>query len=351
MRAMNEAPRQRVKVVSLKVGYKSATVDEFIERHALDVNRAGIYLQTAHPLPIGTKLKIEIQIAGGLTVMAAFGRVVWKRDGTPANAVLPPGMGVRFIKLDEPSTKLLDDLVSARPDAGLAYEEGIEKEPEDMPRAVARLESSPAEAMFPPAEPAAEVAPDEELTVMTRMDDILDELIEEPLGTEPEGPTEIVARPGPTSPAPEAPTEERSRRQRRIAGPLVVIGAAAAVALALTTYRRGLHSGRPAAVAGSTAEAVQELPVGSAPSTASSSSPIPPAATAPASADVPPVAQGTPAATATATAAPVPDVAMTSDVRPKPPIVRRKPAAAPPMAGASSKPKWLLHPSKVDNPY
>ena len=42
---------RRVKIVSLNVRYKSATVDEFIENHAHDVSRGGIFIKTGNPFP------------------------------------------------------------------------------------------------------------------------------------------------------------------------------------------------------------------------------------------------------------------------------------------------------------
>ena len=64
---MNQDTRKdrRVKIVSLNVRYKSATVDEFIENHAHDVSRGGIYIKTANPFPPGTLLKFEIRLASG----------------------------------------------------------------------------------------------------------------------------------------------------------------------------------------------------------------------------------------------------------------------------------------------
>jgi hypothetical protein len=41
-------------IVSLSVRFRSMTVDEFIERDALNVGARGIYLQTAHPSPLDT---------------------------------------------------------------------------------------------------------------------------------------------------------------------------------------------------------------------------------------------------------------------------------------------------------
>ena len=52
----------RAKVLSMTVRYKSATVDEFIEHHAQDVSRGGIYIKTPSPFPPGTLLKFEIRI-------------------------------------------------------------------------------------------------------------------------------------------------------------------------------------------------------------------------------------------------------------------------------------------------
>ncbi|HEY8090419.1 MAG TPA: TIGR02266 family protein [Polyangiaceae bacterium] len=121
---MNQDTRKdrRVKIVSLNVRYKSATVDEFIENHAHDVSRGGIYIKTANPFPPGTLLKFEIRLASDQAVIAGVGRVVWKRDAGTSNGERPAGMGVKFIKIDEPSKTVIDKLVNTKADAGKAYE-------------------------------------------------------------------------------------------------------------------------------------------------------------------------------------------------------------------------------------
>src|SRR5262245_26033304 len=101
----------RAKIVSLNVRYKSATVDEFIENHSHDVSRGGIFIKTGQPFPAGTLLKFEIRIAGDRAVINGVGRVVWKRDPAQAAAERPAGMGVKFIKLDEPSRALIERLL------------------------------------------------------------------------------------------------------------------------------------------------------------------------------------------------------------------------------------------------
>ncbi len=114
---------RRVKIVSLNVRYKSATVDEFIENHAHDVSRGGIFIKTGNPFPPGTLLKFEIRLASDQAVIAGVGRIVWKRDAGVSDGEHPAGMGVKFIDIDEASQGIIDRLVNTRSDAGRAYED------------------------------------------------------------------------------------------------------------------------------------------------------------------------------------------------------------------------------------
>jgi uncharacterized protein (TIGR02266 family) len=129
------------------VRYKSATVDEFIENHAHDVSRGGIYIKTGNPFPPGTLLKFEIRLASDQAVIAGVGRVVWKRDSGQSNGEHPAGMGVKFIKIDDPSKSVIDKLVNTRADAGKSFE----AEPEGMGASVPP--------MAPPRAAAVSVSP------------------------------------------------------------------------------------------------------------------------------------------------------------------------------------------------
>jgi uncharacterized protein (TIGR02266 family) len=111
---------RRVKIVSLNVRYKSATVDEFIENHAHDVSRGGIYIKTPNPFPQGTLLKFEIRLASDQAVITGVGRVVWKREAAQGDQ--PAGMGVKFIKVDDSSKVVIDRLVTTKADAGKSFE-------------------------------------------------------------------------------------------------------------------------------------------------------------------------------------------------------------------------------------
>ena len=103
---------RRVKIVSLNVRYKSATVDEFIENHSYDVSKGGIFIKTPTPFPPGTLLKFEIRIAGDKAVISGVGRVVWKREASQASTEMPAGMGVKFIDLDEASEEIIGRLLA-----------------------------------------------------------------------------------------------------------------------------------------------------------------------------------------------------------------------------------------------
>jgi uncharacterized protein (TIGR02266 family) len=135
-------------IVTLNARYKSATVDEFIEQHALDVGPRGIYIKTESPIPLGTLLEFEIQIAGKQPVIAGVGRVVWRRDTAHEGPNRPVGVGVKFVKVSKASQEVIDKIVSTRADAGKRYDSEAE-----MP--------SPAgdAAQSAPADPPAQSAP------------------------------------------------------------------------------------------------------------------------------------------------------------------------------------------------
>ena len=48
---------RRVKIVSLNVRYKSATVDEFIDNHAHDVSKGGVFIKVFY---IGQEIRFVL---------------------------------------------------------------------------------------------------------------------------------------------------------------------------------------------------------------------------------------------------------------------------------------------------
>ena len=98
---------------SLKVKYKSATVDQFIEQFGTDVSRGGIFIKTKKPLDTGALLKLELQLSDASPVIHGIGRVCFRRE-TPQEPNLPAGMGIKFIKLDPGSRAIVERIVNAR---------------------------------------------------------------------------------------------------------------------------------------------------------------------------------------------------------------------------------------------
>jgi uncharacterized protein (TIGR02266 family) len=105
---MNDLRKDRRAPSSLKVKYKSATVDEFIEQFGSDISRGGIFIKTKKPLDTGALLKFEFQLQGGAAVIHGVGRVAWRRAEARARADLPAGMGIKFIKLDDQSRAVIE---------------------------------------------------------------------------------------------------------------------------------------------------------------------------------------------------------------------------------------------------
>jgi uncharacterized protein (TIGR02266 family) len=208
----------RAKVLTMTVRYKSATLDEFIEHHSHDVSRGGMFIKTPSPFPPGTLLKFEVKIAAEQRVMQGVGRVVWKREAAESSEVRPAGMGVKFIKIDDESRRVIDQLVTARGDGQSHFEQGADgpgmpvesparaappkveqPEPSAAPPRAARKSTmiglgamgamgetpappGPADAFFPKSNEADMPAP-EDRTVMKQAAELLQEALREAGGS------------------------------------------------------------------------------------------------------------------------------------------------------------------------
>lgn len=109
---MTEMRKDRRTPASLKVKYKSATVDDFIEQFGTDLSRGGIFIKTKKPLDTGALLKFEFQLQDGSALIHGVGRVAWRRVEQVARPDLPAGMGIKFFKLSDNSRQLVDRIES-----------------------------------------------------------------------------------------------------------------------------------------------------------------------------------------------------------------------------------------------
>ena len=139
---------------SLKVKYKSATVDQFIGQLATDVSRGGLFVRTKSPLALGSLIKIELQLSDASPVIHGIGRVCWRREN-PTDATLIPGMGIKFIKLEAESRAVVERIVQSRGDRPSRFDQtqGAEIAPPS-------IAPQPASAAPPPiTAPPASAAP------------------------------------------------------------------------------------------------------------------------------------------------------------------------------------------------
>src|SRR5690349_10215819 len=162
---MADTRKDRRAPVSLKVRFKSATVDEFIEHYCKDVSRGGIFIKSSQPMAIGTLLKFQFQLKDESSLIKGVGRVVWTRSPEDAVADQPAGMGIKFIKMDNESRAIVDRIIESHGTDGGAFDEGRAtatqaESPSERPRA-----GGGADSFFPEGEPA-ELPPPEDRTAV-----------------------------------------------------------------------------------------------------------------------------------------------------------------------------------------
>jgi uncharacterized protein (TIGR02266 family) len=98
--------------VTLRIKFKSANLEQFIERYAVDVSQGGIFIRTKEPLPVGTTMRFEFQLRDESPLITGEGTVVWIREPNAGQAGVAPGMGVRFDRLTESSQSVLDEILA-----------------------------------------------------------------------------------------------------------------------------------------------------------------------------------------------------------------------------------------------
>lgn len=102
-----EIPRDaRVPVVA-QVKLRYSSILDFHDSQSLNISRTGMFLASDKPGQVGTIVEFEFALADGLSLLKGKGEVV-RITQSPV-----PGMGVRFLKLDEDSRKCLESIVAS----------------------------------------------------------------------------------------------------------------------------------------------------------------------------------------------------------------------------------------------
>lgn len=116
--SLDENRRAERLSAEIKVDYRSE--GSFVTDYSANVSREGVFIQTSHPLPVGERVRLRLQLPEGDAPFALDGVVKWVRTGRGGHE--PPGMGVQFIDLPQFVSDQLDRLVSQVEQDSSSYE-------------------------------------------------------------------------------------------------------------------------------------------------------------------------------------------------------------------------------------
>jgi molecular chaperone DnaK len=107
--------------IGLAVRLSYGTLDEFVDRFAVNLSRGGVFIRTREPEPIGTSVALELRLHGGETVLRTKGVVRWiQTESATAQPPTAPGMGIQFTELDAEARALVERMVTLKERRGAA---------------------------------------------------------------------------------------------------------------------------------------------------------------------------------------------------------------------------------------
>lgn len=120
------------KLICIPIFFSEEGKGLFKVDYSTDLSEGGVLIQTQEPLPVGTKLDIKFRLPGGIKLIETKGEVVWshKKIGGETILDLVPGMGVKFLNLDEESKKYIEVFIKNEREAKV-FEEDLKEELED----------------------------------------------------------------------------------------------------------------------------------------------------------------------------------------------------------------------------
>ncbi len=86
------------------------TVGRFVSEWATNISQGGLFINSRRPLPVGTVVKVMVQLPGASFPFDLVGRVTrvveWAADTTQA-----PGMGIEFTDVDRDKRERIEAFV------------------------------------------------------------------------------------------------------------------------------------------------------------------------------------------------------------------------------------------------
>lgn len=107
---MRERDKRRAARLHHEIPIAYRSVGSFLSDWATNISRRGLFINTRKPLPVGTAVRILVQIPGASFPFQLGGRVT--RVTEFANhANLVPGMGVEFTEIDDARMREIESFV------------------------------------------------------------------------------------------------------------------------------------------------------------------------------------------------------------------------------------------------
>jgi type IV pilus assembly protein PilZ len=97
--------------ITLRVDYSRRNA--FIRDYARNISTGGTFVETPHPLPIGTEFMFQMTLPGHPEQLALRGEVRWIVTPEQATVDQPAGMGVRFLFDSDEAREQLERTVEA----------------------------------------------------------------------------------------------------------------------------------------------------------------------------------------------------------------------------------------------
>ncbi len=103
--------------VPARVELRFSSFSKFVSQYVANVSTGGMFIVTQDTLPAGTPVEFRLALADGFPLIEGTAEVVWVR-GSGQALEGPPGMAVRFLKLDESGRELIGRMVEQRLQSG-----------------------------------------------------------------------------------------------------------------------------------------------------------------------------------------------------------------------------------------
>ena len=94
--------------VHMEIAYKES--GSFIKSYIMNVNGGGLFIKTATPLPLDSKVTLSLTLPGDTEIMEMEGIVVWTNPKGGKNS-FPKGMGIKFLNIKKECGEKISKLV------------------------------------------------------------------------------------------------------------------------------------------------------------------------------------------------------------------------------------------------